>query len=52
MGAPLARLEARVALEELVAHVKRYDIDETRATRVHSINVRGFATLPTTVEVR
>ena len=52
MGAPLARLEGRVALEELVARVVSYDIDADAARWVHSINVRGFATLPTTVEVR
>jgi len=52
MGAPLARLEGRVALEELVARVAGYDIDAAAARWVHSINVRGFATLPTTVEVR
>ena len=39
--------EARVALEEVVAHVADYDVDEAGATRVHSVNVRGFATLPT-----
>ena len=49
LGAPLARLEARVMLEELVARVADYDIDADRARRVHSINVRGFASLPTTV---
>ena len=52
MGAPLARLEGRVALEELVRLVATYDIEEAAATRVHSINVRGFATLPTTVAAR
>ena len=52
MGAPLARLEGRVALEELVARVRHYDIDAAAAQWVHSLNVRGFATLPTTVEVR
>ena len=52
LGAPLARLEARVMLEELVARVTDYDIDEDRAHRVHSINVRGFASLPTTVTAR
>ncbi len=52
LGAPLARLEARVMLEELVARVRDYDIDAARARRVHSINVRGFATLPTTVTTR
>jgi hypothetical protein len=52
LGASLARLEARVALEELVARVSDYDIDEAGAHRVHSANVRGFATLPTTVTLR
>jgi len=52
MGASLARLETRVALEELVARVASYDIDEAGAERVHSVNVRGFAVLPTTVELR
>ena len=52
MGAALARLEGRVALEELVDRVSDYDIDLAGTSRVHSINVRGFATLPTTVEAR
>ncbi len=52
LGAPLARLEARVVLEELVARVADYDIDAAGARRVHSINVRGFASLPTTVTAR
>jgi cytochrome P450 len=52
LGAPLARLEARIMLEELVARVADYDIDTAGARRVHSINVRGFARLPTTVTPR
>ena len=52
LGAPLARLEARIALNELVGRVKDYDIDPSRAKRVHSVNVRGFESLPTTVEIR
>jgi cytochrome P450 len=52
LGASLARLEARVALQELVARVKSYDVDADGVRRVHSVNVRGFASLPTTVEVR
>jgi len=49
LGASLARLEARVCLEELVARVADYDIDHHNIQRVHSVNVRGFAALPTTV---
>jgi hypothetical protein len=46
LGAHLARLEARVALTELVSRLSTVDIDESRAVRVHSTNVRGFAALP------
>lgn len=52
MGASLARLEARVVLEELLDRVASYDIDEAGTSRVHSVNVRGFATLPTSVLLR
>jgi cytochrome P450 len=52
LGASLARLEARVALEELVARVADYEIDPDGIRRVHSVNVRGFASLPTTVRPR
>ncbi len=52
LGASLARLEARVCLEELVARVADYDIDADGIRRVHSVNVRGFAALPTTVTPR
>jgi cytochrome P450 len=49
LGASLARLEAKVVLEELVGLVRTYDIDPAGTARVHSVNVRGFAHLPTTV---
>jgi cytochrome P450 len=52
MGAALARLEARVALSELLDRVKCYEVDEAGLVRVHSINVRGFAAMPTTVTPR
>ena len=52
MGAPLARMEARIALSELVARVDSYDVDAAGIQRVHSINVRGLAALPTTVVMR
>jgi hypothetical protein len=45
-------MEARIALGELAARVRAYDVDETGIERVHSINVRGFAALPTTVTPR
>ncbi|HJQ42314.1 MAG TPA: cytochrome P450 [Jatrophihabitantaceae bacterium] len=52
LGANLARLEANIALEELVARVRDLDVDHERSQRVHSINVRGFAHLPVTVTPR
>lgn len=52
LGASLARLEARICLEELVGRVADYDIDPQGIERVHSVNVRGLAALPTTVVPR
>jgi cytochrome P450 len=52
LGASLARLESRIVLEQLLTRVTAYDVDETGAQRVHSVNVRGFAHLPTSVTLR
>lgn len=52
LGANLARLEAKVALTEFARQVRGFEIDELRAERVHSANVRGFATLPMHVDLR
>jgi cytochrome P450 len=52
MGAPMARLEARIGLTELVDRVATYEVDPSGLQRVHSINVRGLAALPTTVTLR
>jgi cytochrome P450 len=52
LGANLARLEAQIALAEFTRLVADYDIDDGRAQRVHSVNVRGFATLPMRVRTR
>lgn len=49
LGAHLARMEARVALTELLRRIRGFEIDETKAVRVHSSNVRGFTHLPITV---
>ncbi|WP_280360839.1 cytochrome P450 [Nocardia wallacei] len=51
LGAHLARLEAGIALRAFVDRVRDYRVDESGIERVHSTNVRGFATLPITVEV-
>ncbi len=52
LGANLARLEARTVLAELTRRVASYEVDTANARRVHSINVRGFASLPVRLEVR
>ncbi len=52
LGAHLARMEARVALAELFKRIRGYEVDEANAVRVHSSNVRGFAHLPISVQVR
>ncbi len=52
LGANLARLEARVALTTLVQRVREVDVEHDRCVRVHSLNVRGFAAMPTTAKAR
>jgi cytochrome P450 len=52
LGANLARLEARVALTSLVERVRSVEVEHDRCVRVHSLNVRGFAAVPTRVEAR
>lgn len=52
LGAHLARMEARVALTELIRRIRGYEVDEANAVRVHSSNVRGFAHLPISVQIR
>lgn len=52
LGASLARLEANVALQEVAAAIADYDIDGNGLERVHSVNVRGFAAMPTTLNFR
>jgi hypothetical protein len=49
MGASLARLEGRVALEEWWQRFADYTLETEGAKRVHSVNVRGFARLPAKV---
>ncbi|HVP30387.1 MAG TPA: cytochrome P450 [Myxococcota bacterium] len=46
LGAALARLEARVALEEVWRRFPEYDVEPEGVVRIHSVNVRGFAALP------
>jgi cytochrome P450 len=46
LGAHLARLEIRLALEEILARFPAFAVDESRAERQVSTNVRGVAHLP------
>ncbi|NNL66706.1 MAG: cytochrome P450, partial [Myxococcales bacterium] len=46
LGASLARLEARVSLEEITARFPDYAVDEAGLVRIHSGNVRGYAHIP------
>ena len=52
LGANLARLEAQIALREVVRRVGTVEVDHDACQRVHSINVRGFASVPVRMEVR
>ncbi|GAA4059282.1 cytochrome P450 [Actinomadura miaoliensis] len=52
LGANLGRLEARIALRELVDVIADYEIDTAAVKRVHSSNDRGFASLPTRITAR
>lgn len=45
LGASLARLESRVAIEELLARFPRYEVPADGIERMHSSNVRGLSGL-------
>jgi cytochrome P450 len=46
LGAALARLEARVALEEVLKRWSDWDVDYANARRAHTSSVRGWGNLP------
>ncbi|MBW2313226.1 MAG: cytochrome P450 [Deltaproteobacteria bacterium] len=46
LGAALARLEAKISLDEILQRAPAYAIDEAGLVRIHSGNVRGFAQIP------
>jgi len=46
LGAALARLEGRVALEEVLARFPRWEVDELHAERARTSTVRGWHRLP------
>ncbi len=45
LGASLARLESRIATEELLARFPEYEVPADGIERMHSSNVRGFSGL-------
>ena len=49
VGAPLARLEGRVALEEVLKRFPKWDIDMDNARRSRSSTVRGWDSMPALV---
>ncbi|KUI44628.1 cytochrome [Mycobacterium sp. GA-1199] len=52
VGAPLARLEGRIALEEVLKRWPEWDIDLESARRSRSSTVRGWDTMPAVVSRR
>jgi cytochrome P450 len=49
LGAALARLEGRVALEETFKRHREWEVDHDRAVRLHTSTVRGYAKVPISV---
>jgi len=46
LGAALARLEARVSLEEWLARIPAWEVEEAGLERFHMTSVMGFANVP------
>ena len=49
LGAALARMEGRIALEETLARFPTWSVDLARAERLHTSTVRGWVRVPITV---
>jgi cytochrome P450 len=49
IGAGLARLEARIALEETLRRFPTWEVDHSNAERLHTSTVRGYLRLPLAV---
>jgi cytochrome P450 len=49
LGSHLARLEGRVAVEEVLARFPTWEVDHDRAVRAHTSTVRGWESLPVLV---
>lgn len=49
VGAPLARLEGRVALEEVLKRFPEWEVDLLKARRSRTSTVRGWDSMPAIV---
>jgi len=49
LGAALARMESRIAIEELASRWRRLDVDDSGLRRVHMSNVAGYSNVPVRV---
>ena len=52
LGAALARMEGKVALEEIFRRIPDYEVDHDAKVRFHSSNVTGWRSLPITFPAR
>jgi len=52
IGANLARLESRIALEEVLARIGDWTVDESRLVRTRTSTVRGYSHVPVKVVAR
>lgn len=48
LGAALARMEGKVAVEEIMRRIPDYEVDHDAKVRFHSSNVTGWRSLPVT----
>lgn len=48
LGAALARMEGKVAMEEVLRRIPDYEVDHDAKVRFHSSNVTGWRSLPVT----
>jgi cytochrome P450 len=49
LGAALARLESRIAFEEIAKRWPRYEVDNDGLRRVHMSNVAGYSNVPVSI---
>ncbi len=52
LGAALARLESRIAFDEIATRWPEYAVDESRCARVNMSNVAGYSSVPVRVPAR